>query len=126
MDEIKFVLKCFLFACLIMIFSQSKINGDTLESKASIFLQHSSAAQWVRDAADGGIILIRKGVGITQDFLNNRFDMNLHWTSSNNHSQFRRPIYSQTRQHSQKKAQQWGENTAEPSLENNIDVIEVE
>ncbi|MFN3454855.1 MAG: hypothetical protein ACK41T_07825 [Pseudobdellovibrio sp.] len=125
MDEIKFVLKCFVFACLIMVFSQSKINGDTLENKASVFLQYSSTAQWVRDAAEGGIILIRKSVGVTQDFLNNKFDLDLNWTSSN-HAKFRRPIYSQTKPHQQKKAQQLGENTAEPSLENDINVIEVE
>ncbi|AZZ35363.1 hypothetical protein CIK05_00605 [Bdellovibrio sp. qaytius] len=72
MEEFKFVLKCFLISCVIVIFSQTRISGETLENKAFVFLQHSETAQWVRDAADGGIRMIRQGTEITKNFVNDK------------------------------------------------------
>lgn len=54
MDEFKFVIKCFIFATAIVLFSQTKINGETLENKAEIFLQDSPAAEFIRRSAEGG------------------------------------------------------------------------
>lgn len=73
MDEFKFVIKCFIFSCLIVIFSQTRIQGETLENKALIFLQHSQTAHWIRAAADGGIKLIRQGTDHAQDFMHEKF-----------------------------------------------------
>lgn len=73
MDEFKFVLKCFLISCVIVIFSQTRIAGETLESKAFVFLQHSETAHWVRAAADGGIKMIRQGAELTQNFISDKF-----------------------------------------------------
>lgn len=76
MDELKFVLKCLVFSCLIVIFSQTQISGDTLENKAFIFFKHSETAQYVRAAANGGVKLIREGVTQAQSFISNRFESN--------------------------------------------------
>lgn len=73
MDEFKFVLKCFLISCVIVIFSQTRISGETLENKAFVYLQHSDTAHWVRAAADGGIKVIRQGAEITQNFISDKF-----------------------------------------------------
>lgn len=73
MEEFKFVLKCFLISCVIVVFSQTRISGETLENKAFVFLQHSDTAQWVRDAADGGIKMIRQGANITKNFISDKF-----------------------------------------------------
>lgn len=73
MDEFKFVLKCFLISCVIVIFSQTRISGETLENKAFVYLQHSDTAHWVRAAADGGIKMIRQGAEITQNFISDKF-----------------------------------------------------
>lgn len=73
MEEFKFVLKCFLISCVIVIFSQTRISGETLENKAFVFLQHSDTAQWVRDAADGGIKMIRQGSEVTKNFISDKF-----------------------------------------------------
>ena len=73
MEEFKFVLKCLLFSCVIVIFSQTRISGDTLENKALIFFKHSETAHFVRAAADGGVKLIRQGAEKTQNFISEKF-----------------------------------------------------
>lgn len=73
MEEFKFVLKCFLISCVIVVFSQTRVSGETLENKAFVFLQHSETAQWVRDAANGGIKMIRQGAEITKNFVSDKF-----------------------------------------------------
>lgn len=58
MDEFKFVLRCFLFATIIVLFSQVKIHDETLENKASVFLQRSPTAHFIQEnielCAEGG------------------------------------------------------------------------
>lgn len=76
MEEFKFVLKCFLISCVVVVFSQTRISGETLENKAFVFLQHSDTAQWVRDAADGGIKFIRQGTEITKNFVSEKLNQN--------------------------------------------------
>lgn len=73
MEEFKFVLKCFLISCVIVVFSQTRVSGETLENKAFVFLQHSETAQWVRDAAAGGIKMIRQGTEATKNFVSDKF-----------------------------------------------------
>lgn len=72
MDEFKFVLKCLLISCVIVIFSQTRISGETLENKAFIFFKHSDTAHWIRAAADGGVKLIREGADKTQNFISSK------------------------------------------------------
>ena len=54
MGEIKFVLKCFFFACLLMLVSQYKISNETIESKVASFSSQSMTAKYVREVAAGG------------------------------------------------------------------------
>ncbi len=124
MDEFKFVLKCFLISCVIVIFSQTRISGETLENKAFVYLQHSETAHWVRAAADGGIKMIRQGAEITQNFISDKFGSGI----SSNHSQRAAPapaVANNTgifRKLEKKETQQRGD-TAESELEseNNVE-----
>ncbi|MFZ3229593.1 MAG: hypothetical protein WA160_05265 [Pseudobdellovibrio sp.] len=54
MDEFKFVAKCFVFASLLMMFSQVRTGGLTLESKVEVFLTESITARYMQTAAQGG------------------------------------------------------------------------
>lgn len=123
MDEFKFVLKCFLISCVIVIFSQTQISGETLENKAFVYLQHSDTAHWVRTAADGGIKMIRQGVEITQNFVSSKFG-----NGTMNYSQREVPVSAMTRDTGifrkiEKKETQQRGNTAESELvsENSVE-----
>ena len=61
MQEFKFVLKSLLIASAIVVFAQTKINGVTIEDKASIYLQQSSLSENLRQAAIGGAELLKTG-----------------------------------------------------------------
>ncbi len=54
MEEIKFIFKCLIFASLVVVFAQTKFQGESLESKAEMFLQQSSVADTLREVAIGG------------------------------------------------------------------------
>lgn len=55
MDEVKFVLKCFVFTCLIFALSQIQLeNGQTIEAQVHGFLVSSSTAKFVNESARGG------------------------------------------------------------------------
>lgn len=54
MLEFKFVLKCFIFASLLMMFSQVRKDGLTIESKVEVFLTESTTAHFIQSAAEGG------------------------------------------------------------------------
>ncbi len=68
MQEFKFVFKSLLLACAIVVFSQTKINGMTIEDKASLFLQQSSFSENLRQAALGGAELLKTGYDKTVTF----------------------------------------------------------
>jgi len=60
MDEIKFVLKCFVFTCLVFAFSQIQTeNGQTIEARVHGFLVSSSTAKFVNESARGGVKLAK-------------------------------------------------------------------
>lgn len=133
MDEFKFVLKCLLISCVIVIFSQTRISGETLENKAFIFFKHSDTAHWVRAAADGGVKLIRQGVEKTQNFISDKFG-NGSSSSSRSYSSEEAPQQQASRntglfrklernKFSNEQAQQLGE-TAEPEI--NADDLAIE
>lgn len=60
MDEFKFVVKCFIFACLLMVLSQLKTEGITLEARLQHFLVSSTVANFVNQSAQGGVKLIEE------------------------------------------------------------------
>lgn len=133
MNEFKFVLKCLLISCVIVIFSQTRISGETVENKAFIFFKHSDTAHWVRAAADGGIKLIRQGADKTQQFISEKFGNGSISSSRNERSSFASEENSQQqvsantglfRKIEKNKAQQLGE-TAEPEIdEDNLSIEE--
>lgn len=92
MEEFKFVLKCFIFASLIVVFLQSKIQGETIENKASIFLAHSETADWIRAAAAGGVKLLEQGFATSKNFIEEKLGHN---QTSSSHATYLRPVYSQ-------------------------------
>ncbi len=69
MDEFKFVIKCFLFAATIIMFSHMKINDQTLENKAELFLQDSSIAHLIQQSAAGGAKVLNQTFQTTRSYL---------------------------------------------------------
>lgn len=73
MDEFKFVMKCFLFSTLIILFSQIKMNNETLENKAELFLQDSPTAHFIQEtiqqSAEGGAKFLNKAFQTTKFYL---------------------------------------------------------
>lgn len=69
MGEFKFVIKCFLFATAIVIFSRVKINDETLENKAELFLQDSSIAHLIQQSAAGGAKVLNQTFQTTRSYL---------------------------------------------------------
>jgi len=73
MDEFKFVMKCFLFSTLIVLFSQIKMNDETLENRAELFLQDSPTAHFIQEAirqsAQGGAKFLNKTFETTKFYL---------------------------------------------------------
>jgi hypothetical protein len=59
MDEIKFVVKTFLFSCLLIIFMQVKVGGGSIEGYSYRWLRHSPVSLWIQSAAAGGALAIR-------------------------------------------------------------------
>jgi hypothetical protein len=61
MDEIKFVFKCLLAACMIFALSQYRLdNGVTIEASVRGYLVSSSVAGFVNESARGGVKLVKK------------------------------------------------------------------
>lgn len=74
MDELRFVIKCLVFASLLMIFSQVKVDGLTYEARAESFLTRSEVAFFMQEAAAGGTKAIKKALGGTKAFLNDKME----------------------------------------------------
>lgn len=56
MSELFFTFKCLVLTSLIVLFSQVKIGGESLETRASGFLQHSTAGVYLQGVAAGGAL----------------------------------------------------------------------
>jgi hypothetical protein len=69
MDEFKFVMKCFMFATAIVLFSQMKTKDGTLENKAEMFLQDSPTAHFIQQSAEGGAKVLNQTFQTTKSFL---------------------------------------------------------
>lgn len=59
MEELKFVLKTFVFTCLLIVLMQVKVAGGTIESHSFHWLQRSTVSQWIQSAAAGGAMALR-------------------------------------------------------------------
>lgn len=59
MDEVKFVARCFGFAALVLVLSQLKTGGVTLENRVQASLVNSQVADFVNKSAQGGVKLIQ-------------------------------------------------------------------
>ena len=59
MDELKFVLRCFGFAVLLMVLTQLKTGNVTIEHRLEASLLHTRTADFVNKVASGGVQLIR-------------------------------------------------------------------
>ena len=62
MDELKFVIRCFLFSCLLFSMSQIKADGITFEARIQNFLVSAPIADFVNNSAHGAVKLIQKSV----------------------------------------------------------------
>lgn len=61
MDEIRFVVKCLVFACLVFAGSQYRLDdGMTIEARAHEYLVSSTVADFVNESARGGAKLVQK------------------------------------------------------------------
>ena len=74
MDEFKFVMKCFLFACLLMTLSQVQTDGLTIESKVEAFLTTSAPAHFMQEAAAGGVKAIKEALVFTKAFVEEKMN----------------------------------------------------
>jgi signal recognition particle GTPase len=70
MDELRFVLKCFGFAALLLVLSQLKTNTGTIETDIQAALVNSKTAEFVNMAADGGVKAIRSFVSYAKETYN--------------------------------------------------------
>lgn len=62
MDELKFVIKCFLFAAILMVLSQIKIGEETIESKIQSSLLSPTTVDFVNKVAEGGAKLVKNSI----------------------------------------------------------------
>lgn len=58
MDELKFTLRCFAFAAALLVLSQLRTGGVTLENRVQASLVNSQVADFINKAAQGGVKLI--------------------------------------------------------------------
>lgn len=60
MDEIKFVVKSLVWACLLFALSQYRLeDGQTIEARVHGYLISSSVASFVNESAHGGVKVVR-------------------------------------------------------------------
>ncbi|MNJ93529.1 hypothetical protein D3C87_112110 [compost metagenome] len=59
MEELKFVLKCFLFTALLVVMMQVKVGGTSLEQHSYRWLQRSTVSQYIQSVAAGGAMALR-------------------------------------------------------------------
>lgn len=55
MSELKMVIKVFIFSALLLMLSQIRVGGDTIENKTTRWLMHSSSAKYLQGVAAGAI-----------------------------------------------------------------------
>lgn len=93
MDEFKFVLKCFIFASLLMCLTQLKTNGLTLEARLHGFLISSPVAEFVNKSAQGGVRLIEEFSIRAKKTVNTWFGSSTNSSQNESETIVKRPIY---------------------------------
>lgn len=58
MSELIYVLKCLGFTAAVILISQVRVGGITLEEKMEDSLRHSKTSVWIQSAASGGALMI--------------------------------------------------------------------
>ncbi len=72
MDELKFVIKCLILACLVFSFSQYRTDGVTVEAKVHNYLVSSPVAEFVNESARGAVKLIQEARLQASDYMNKK------------------------------------------------------
>lgn len=72
MDEFRFVIRCFIFAALIIMLSRVQFADETLESRAESFLQDSETAHFLQQSAEGGVRVAEKFYWQSKSFIQNK------------------------------------------------------
>jgi hypothetical protein len=93
MDEFKFVLKCFIFASLLMCLTQLKTDGLTLEARLHGFLISSPVAEFVNKSAQGGVKLIEEFSIRVKKTVNTWFGSSTNFSHNESETIVKRPIY---------------------------------
>lgn len=59
MEELKFVVKCFVFTMLLIVVMQIKVGGYSIEAHSFHWLRKSTISQYIQSAAAGGAMALR-------------------------------------------------------------------
>ncbi|KYG66826.1 hypothetical protein AZI86_07255 [Bdellovibrio bacteriovorus] len=59
MEELKFVVKCFVFTMLLVVLMQVKVGGYSIEAHSFHWLRKSTISQYIQSAAAGGAMALR-------------------------------------------------------------------
>lgn len=59
MEELKFVVKCFVFTMLLVVLMQVKVGGYSIEAYSFHWLRKSTVSQYIQSAAAGGAMALR-------------------------------------------------------------------
>lgn len=67
MEELKFIIKCYLFTALLVVLMQVKVGGTSIETYAFRWLRTSTTSQYIQSAAAGGAMALRNlGSGLKE------------------------------------------------------------
>lgn len=72
MDEVRFVARCLAFAALLLVISQLKTNGVSIENHVQASLVNSDVADFVNKAAKGGVKLIHTTADSVKNYIDGR------------------------------------------------------
>lgn len=59
MEELKFVVKCFVFTALLIVVMQVRVGGYSIEAHSFHWLRKSTVSQYIQSAAAGGAMALR-------------------------------------------------------------------
>ncbi len=59
MEELRFIIKCFVFTSLLVILTQVKVGNHSIEAYTFHWLRKSPASQYIQSAAAGGAMAMR-------------------------------------------------------------------
>lgn len=74
MEELKFVVKCFVFTMVLVILMQVKVGGYSAEAHTFHWLRKSTISQYIQSAAAGGAMALRSLGRTVKDGVANTVD----------------------------------------------------